>query len=182
MEQPTPLLRKMRGAGSSPPRVPASEVLWSFLGALAGIAAVGLLHERLFAPRDLTLLIGSFGASAVLLYGAPQSPLAQPRNLLGGHTLSALVGVAVRLTLPEPGWLCAALAVAAAIALMHLSGTLHPPGGATALIAVMGGPSIAELGFLYALVPAATGALVMLAAALLCNNLAPARRYPEYWW
>ena len=66
--------------------------------------------------------------------------------------LSALVGVASRLALPEPGWLCAALAVASAIALMHLTGTLHPPGGATALIAVIGGKSVASLGFLYALI------------------------------
>lgn len=176
------LLGKMRGAGTCPERASKSEVFWSFAGALVGIAAVGLLHERMFAPHALSLLIGSFGASAVLLYGAPCSPLAQPRNLLGGHVLSALIGVTTRLAIPDPGWLCAAMAVAAAIACMHLTGTLHPPGGATALIAVIGGPSVANLGFLYVLVPAGTGATVMLLVALLANNLAPARRYPVYWW
>lgn len=172
---------KMRGAGQSPPRVGNAEILWSFLGAMAGIAAVAWLHEAVADPAGLSMLIGSFGASAVLLYGAPRSPLAQPRNLLGGHFLSALVGVTVRLALPSPAWLSCALAVAGAIALMHATKTLHPPGGATALIAVTGGPKLAALGYLYAVVPAASGAAVMLAVALLANNLAKGRRYPEYW-
>ncbi len=173
--------KKMRGAGQSPPGVRFSEIAWSFVGALAGIAAVGYLHEKIADPAGLVMIIGSFGASAVLLYGAPKSPLAQPRNLLGGHVLSALVGVTARMMLPEPVWLASALAVATAIALMHATKTLHPPGGATALIAVTGGPKIAALGYFYALVPAASGAAVMLAVALLANNLAPGRRYPEYW-
>lgn len=172
----------MRGTGACPPRACASEIWWSWLGAFLGIAAVALPHEHILAPRDLSLLVGSFGASAVLLYGAPQSPLAQPRNLVGGHVLSALVGVAVRLLVPEPMWLDAALAVACAIAVMHVTGTLHPPGGATALIAVIGGPSVHSLGFLYALVPVGSGALIMLAVALICNNLARSRQYPVYWW
>ena len=172
---------KMRGDGVSPPGVGRAEILWSFLGALGGIAAVAWLHESVADPAGLTLLLGSFGASAVRLYGAPKSPLAQPRNLVGGHVLSALVGVTVRLALPSPGWLCCALAVATAIALMHATRTLHPPGGATALIAVTGGPKIVALGYLYALVPALSGALVMLAVALVANNLAPARRYPHSW-
>ncbi|MFP5260054.1 MAG: HPP family protein [Acidobacteriota bacterium] len=175
------LLQKMRGAGTSPPRVGTAEIVWSFVGALAGIAAVAFLHERVADPAGLSMLIGSFGASAVLLYGAPKSPLAQPRNLIGGHVLSALVGVTVRLALPTPGWLACALAVALAIAVMHATGTLHPPGGATALIAVTGGPKIIALGYLYVLVPVLSGALVMLVVALLAVNAAPTRRYPEYW-
>ncbi|MHC1788127.1 HPP family protein [Solidesulfovibrio sp.] len=172
---------KMRGAGTGPPPVPAAEILWSFLGAMAGIAAVAWLHERLADPLGLSMLIGSFGASAVLLYGAPKSPLAQPRNLVGGHVLSALVGVTARLALAEPEWLVCALAVAGAIAVMHATGTLHPPGGATALIAVTGGPKIIALGYLYVVFPVLSGALVMLLVALLAVNAAPTRRYPEYW-
>ena len=64
---------------------------------------------------------------------------------------------------------------------MHLTKTLHPPGGATALIAVIGGPKIHNLGYVYVLIPVAAGAFIMLAVALLINNLAPTRRYPEYW-
>ena len=172
---------KMRGGTQRPPRVGLNEILWSFAGAMAGIGLVAWLHEDMVGPAGLTMLIGSFGASAVLLYGAPKRPLAQPRNLLGGHFLSALCGVAVRLCLPGPHWLVCALAVAGAIALMHATGTLHPPGGATALIAVTGGAKIYALGFLYAVVPALSGALVMLGVALAVNNLAPGRRYPEYW-
>ena len=174
---------KMRGTGTCPPRACTLEILWSFCGALAGIAAVAWLHATVADPAGYVMLIGSFGASAVLLYGAPKSPLAQPRNLLGGHVLSALVGVTARLALPAatPTWFVCALAVAGAIALMHATGTLHPPGGATALIAVTGGPKIVALGYTYALIPAGSGALVMLAVALVANNLAPGRRYPEYW-
>ena len=176
------LLKKMRGAGTSPPRVGLTEIVWSFIGAAAGIGAVAFLHERVADPAGLSMLIGSFGASAVLLYGAPKSPLAQPRNLIGGHVFSALVGVSIRLAVAGPHWLVCALAVALAIAVMHATGTLHPPGGATALIAVTGGPKLLALGYLYAVFPVLSGALVMLAVALLTVNAAPARRYPEYWF
>jgi len=175
-------LAKMKGGAQGPPRARASEVIWSWLGAFAGIALVGWMNERVVGSTDTILLIGSFGASAVLLYGAPASPLAQPRNLVGGHVLSALVGVSVRLAMPDPAWLCAALAVATAIAVMHATGTLHPPGGATALIAVTGGPKVVALGYTFALVPAGAGALILLAVALGVNNLAKGRRYPAYWW
>lgn len=173
---------RMRGAGASPPRVGPAEIFWSFVGAFGGIAAVAWLHENVADPVGLSMLIGSFGASAVLLYGAPKSPLAQPRNLIGGHVLSALVGVTTHLAFPAAGWPSCALAVAAAIALMHATKTLHPPGGATALIAVTGGPKLFALGYLYVLFPALTGALVLLLVALLANNLSPRRRYPEYWF
>jgi CBS-domain-containing membrane protein len=128
------------------------------------------------------MIIGSFGASAVLIYGAIRSPLAQPRNLIGGHVLSALVGVAAFQMLGGIPWLASATAVSTAIALMHLTKTLHPPGGATALIAVIGGDAVHQLGYLYVLVPAGLGALILLVVALLVNNLAPNRRYPEFWW
>ncbi len=175
------IFRKMQGKGQSPPRVAWAEIMHSWVGAVCGMAAVGVLHERVADPADAVLLIGSFGASAVLLYGAPKSPLAQPRNLVLGHVLSALAGVSLRLLMPGPVWLCAALAVATAIALMHWAKALHPPGGATALIAVIGGPKIAALGYWYALVPAGAGALIMLGVALVANNLARNRSYPEYW-
>uniref|UniRef100_A0A7V4G6G1 HPP family protein n=1 Tax=Desulfobacca acetoxidans TaxID=60893 RepID=A0A7V4G6G1_9BACT len=174
--------RKMAGLTQSPPGVSLREVLWSWLGAFLGIGAVAGLHNALFQGTDQVLLIGSFGASAVLLYGMPKSPLAQPRNLLGGHVISAVIGVtAAKLLAFAPGW-AAALAVSLSIVMMHLSRTLHPPGGATALIAILGGPGIQRLGFFYVLVPVAAGALLLLVIALLVNNLAPQRRYPEYWW
>lgn len=172
---------KMRGHTQSPPRVGIIEILWSWLGSFLGIAAVALIHYRLLDRTPLAMIIGSFGASAVLIYGAIRSPLAQPRNLIGGHVLSAVIGVAAYQFLGAMPWLAGAVAVSTAIALMHLTKTLHPPGGATALIAVIGGDSIHQLGYLYAIVPAGIGALVMLIIALAVNNLSPNRRYPEFW-
>jgi CBS-domain-containing membrane protein len=172
---------KMLGHTQSPPRVNAVEILWSWIGSFAGIAVVALIHYKLLDRTALSMIIGSFGASAVLIYGAIRSPLAQPRNLIGGHVLSAVIGVAAFQFLGQLPWLAAAAAVSTAIALMHLTKTLHPPGGATALIAVIGGDSVHQLGYLYAVIPAGLGALVMLIIALLINNIAPNRRYPEFW-
>lgn len=172
---------KMRGTTQSPPGVNISEIFWSWMGSFLGIAAVGLLDCRYCTGTELVLIIGSFGASAVLIFGAIKSPLAQPRNLLGGHVLSALIGVSAYILFPKTLWLAAALAVATAIALMHATRTLHPPGGATALIAVIGGAKIHSLGYLYAFMPVGLGALIMLAVALVVNNIPKTRRYPEFW-
>jgi CBS-domain-containing membrane protein len=174
--------RKMRGTTKSPPAVSFSELLWSWVGAFLGITAVGIINSLIFEGTDLTLVIGSFGASAVLLYGAIRSPLAQPRNLLGGHILSAIIGVASYNLLHQHMWLAASVAVATAIAVMHATKTLHPPGGATALIAVIGGKSIHAIGYWYVLVPAGLGALILLIVALLVNNIPKSRRYPEFWF
>lgn len=176
-------VRKMGGTTrGSPPRVSNAEIAWSWTGAFAGIAAAGLLSQAFFAGHDLSLMIGSLGASAVLLFGAPRSPLAQPRNVIGGHILSALVGVACwKLLHPFP-WLAAAIAVSTAIAVMHATRTLHPPGGATALIAVVGSKEVHDLGFVFVLVPCTLGPLVLLAVALVVNNIPGSRRYPEVWF
>jgi len=176
-------LRKWRGTtAGSPPRVHGDEVFWSWVGAALGIGLLAWLGARYFAPYDLPLMIGSFGASAVLLYGAPRSPLAQPRNLVGGHMISAFIGVACWQVFHDYPALAQALAVATAIALMHLTRTLHPPGGATALIATLGSAEIQRLGFWYVLMPATLGPLILLLVALVVNNLPRTRRYPEVWW
>jgi CBS-domain-containing membrane protein len=174
--------QKMRGGGQSPPKVGLAEVLWSWLGSFLGLAAVSLLHFNVLDQTGLMMIIGSFGASAVLIYGAIRSPLAQPRNLLGGHILSAIIGVTAFQWLGFQPWLAAAVAVSTSIALMHLTRTLHPPGGATALIAVIGGESVHNLGYLYVVIPTALGAGVMLIVALLINNISKSRRYPEFWF
>ncbi|MGR3218262.1 MAG: HPP family protein [Candidatus Anammoxibacter sp.] len=173
---------KMKGETASPPRVNLFEIIWSWIGAFAGISAVCYINVSFFEGTDLVMIIGSFGASAVLIYGAIKSPLAQPRNLLGGHMLSAVIGVTSFQLLHGHIWLCAAIAVATAIAVMHATKTLHPPGGATALIAVIGSDKIHDLGYLYVLIPAGSGALIMLAIALLINNIPKGRRYPRFWF
>ena len=118
----------------------------------------------------------------MLLYGTPGVPLAQPRNLMGGHILSAFTGVLMYGWIAEPLYLSGALSVATAIAVMHLTKTTHPPGGATALIAVIGSERVHQLGFLYVLSPVALGALIMLVVALIVNNITSFRRYPVFWW
>jgi len=174
---------KMRGTPQgSPPRVSTAEIAWSWVGGFLGIGAIAWINTLVFAGLDLTLMIGSFGASAVLVFGAVRSPLAQPRNVIGGHVLSALVGVAAWKLLQADPWLAQAVAVATAIAAMHATRTLHPPGGATALIAVIGSAEIHRLGFLYVLVPATVGPLILVAVGLLVNNIPASRRYPEFWW
>jgi CBS-domain-containing membrane protein len=172
---------KMKGTTKSPPAVGLTEIALSWLGAFIGIGAVAVVQSSLFEGTDLVLMIGSFGASAVLVYGAIKSPLAQPRNLVGGHFFSAVVGVAAFKIFEGQPMLAGATAVATAIAVMHATKTLHPPGGATALIAVVGGQKIHSLGFLYAVVPAAAGAAILLIVALLFNNIPKTRRYPEFW-
>ena len=172
---------KMKGMSKSPPAVHLSEIIWSWIGAFLGIATVALISYKVLEGKGLTMIIGSFGASAVLIYGAIKSPLAQPRNLLGGHFFSAIIGVTSYQLFQPQIWLASALAVATAIAVMHATKTLHPPGGATALIAVIGGESVHKLGYLYAIIPAAVGASIMLAVALIVNNIPKTRRYPEFW-
>ncbi len=173
--------KKMKGVTQSPPRVGFSEILWSWFGAFLGISAVAYLNYNVLEGTDLVMIIGSFGASAVLVYGAVRSPLAQPRNLMGGHMISAVIGVASYQILHAHLWLAAAVAVATAIAVMHGTKTLHPPGGATSLIAVIGSDKIHTLGYLYIWIPVAAGAMVMLVIALLVNNIPKSRRYPEFW-
>jgi CBS-domain-containing membrane protein len=177
------LLNKMKGGKTCPPRAPSSEIFVSAVGGLLGIASIGLLGRWLdFTELVLLFYVGSFGASAVLVYGIPNSPFAQPRNMVGGQIISALSGVVVYQVLPEPIYLSAAIAVSLTIALMHLTRTLHPPAGATALIAVIGGEQIHNLGYQYVLSPILIGTLIMLFIALIINNIPETRRYPQFWW
>lgn len=173
----------MRGGGkSSPHPISGRDALFSWVGGFIGIALIGWLGDNNhLTEQDHLFLIGSFGATAVLLYGSPSAPFSQPRYVIGGHVLSALVGVTIYLLLPQPIWLASALAVSTAILVMHLTRTTHPPGGATALIAVIGSEKIHEIGYWYVVDPVLEGILLMLLVALLVNNLSPLRKYPNYW-
>ena len=128
---------KLRGVAgfAPPPRPPLRQVLLTGATSFAGIGALSVLHFGVTAGSDFTLLLGSFGATAVLVFGAPAVPFSQPRNVVGGHLLAAAAGVAAQqlLTLPmgTPA-LAAPVAVSAAIMLMASTGTLHPPAGGTA--------------------------------------------------
>jgi len=155
------------------------EHFWAFLGSFIGIGLIAYMQSRVLGTNDNLFLIGSFGASSVLIYGAIQSPLAQPRNLIGGHLVSALIGVTINTFLPDIIWLTAPLAVSLSIVCMQITKTLHPPGGATALIAVIGSEKIKALGYLYVLSPVLSGSLILLVVALVFNNLTENRKYPS---
>ena len=154
------------------------ESFWSFLGAFIGIGLISFLQTFFLSDVENIFLIGSFGASSVLIYGAVESPLAQPRNLVGGHVVSAFVGVTINMLIPDIIWLTAPLAVSLSIVCMQYTKTLHPPGGATALLAVIGTERIQALGYWYVLSPVLSGTLLMLVIALVFNNISTKRTYP----
>lgn len=158
--------------------VEPADHLWTFIGAFIGIGLIGFIQSITLTEQDNVFLIGSFGASAVLVFGAANSPLAQPRNLVFGHFLSAIIGVTVHQLVPSHLWLAAALAVSLSIVVMQMTKTMHPPGGATALIATIGSEKIKALGYMYVLTPVMNGVMILLVVALIVNNIPKHRRYP----
>ncbi|MDN3579629.1 HPP family protein [Mucilaginibacter flavus] len=155
------------------------EHLWTFIGSFLGIGVIGFINSKYFTAYDNIFLIGSFGASSVLIYGVINSPMAQPRNLIGGHLICALVGVSIHKLFPAEVWLTAALSVSLSIVLMQITKTLHPPGGATALIANIGSAKIQALGYFYVLSPVLSGVMILFLVAVMCNNATPHRKYPK---
>jgi CBS domain-containing membrane protein len=115
-----------------------------------------------------------------LVYGIIQSPFSQPRNLIGGHVISAIIGVTINKLVPDIIWLSAPLAVSLSIIFMQITKTLHPPGGATALIAVTGSAQIKDLGYIYVLSPVLDGVLILFITALIFNNMTSTRSYPSH--
>ena len=155
-----------------------NEHLWTFFGSFAGIGLIGLLQSYYLPASDNLFLVGSFGATSVLICGVINSPLAQPRNVIGGHLISAIVGVTFNYLFPQ-SWFAAALAVSLSIVMMQVTKTLHPPGGATALIAIIGSERIKSLGYLYVISPILSGIIVLMIVALFFNNVTSKRSYPN---
>lgn len=147
-------------------------------GALGGIAATAaLLHLFRIDAQGVPLILAPMGESAVLLFAVPASPLAQPWPMLGGNVVSAAIGVAVA-HLPLDPALAVGLAVGAAILAMSLLQCLHPPGGAAALTAVIGGPAIAATGYAFRFVIIAANSLILLASAWLFHQIS-GHSYPH---
>jgi len=155
------------------------EQYWSFLGSFTGIGLIACSQSQQFLQQDIVYLIGSFGASSVLVYGIVESPFSQPRNLIGGHLISAFVGVSIHLLFPGCLYVAAPLAVSLSIVAMQVTKTLHPPGGATALIAIMSSKKITDLGYWYLLYPVLSGVLILFVTALIFNNMTAGRSYPK---
>jgi len=164
---PLPSLLK----SGAPPAPSLHFTLVSFVGTVVAIAVTGWLSLMSGTPW----LMASFGASCVLAFGLPDSPLAQPRNIVGGHLVSTLIGLVVLHTLGNSWWSCA-LAVGLALAAMQQTRTLHAPAGANPLVVIASG---ASFGFL--LTPVLAGSLVVVAVAWCVNNARSRGSYPKYW-
>ncbi|RMD42138.1 hypothetical protein DV735_g2990, partial [Chaetothyriales sp. CBS 134920] len=170
------------------PRHPLVLWMFSFLGAFCGVALIEAVYMHLpqLDGHTVPIVMASFGAAAILEYNTIESPLAQPRNLILGQVLSAAEGVGIAKLfqlLPasrfnELEWVAGALAVGIASLVMSVTKTVHPPAGATALITVTTA-EVRQLGW-WAVALALLGSLLMLASALILNNIA--RQFPLYWW
>lgn len=149
------------------PRAPLMPALTAGFGGFLAIASLSLLSQQ----AELMLLMAPFGASCVLLFLVPASPLSQPANVIGGHAVAALIGLAAHAVLPDDGW-AMALAIGAAITAMALLRLTHPPAGADPLVVFASDPG---LGFL--LFPVISGAAVLVAVAVLYHRVTGGR-YP----
>ena len=153
------------------------EKIISATGGFISIFFVLLITSSIVGMQSAGLIVASMGASAVLLFAVPQGPLSQPWPVAGGHLLSALVGVSCYLIIPNL-ILAASLAVGISIAVMYYFRCIHPPGGATALAAVVGGKQIHLLGYEYVVSPVLYNVLAILLVAIAFNYMFPWRRYP----
>lgn len=163
-------LRRLAFWPPEPTPVDWKEKLRSALAACLAIFLTGLISSRFIEGGGLQTLVASMGASAVILFAVPHSPMARGWPLVAGHLLSGFIGV-LTARLVSDVWPAAAISVGLAIFLMHISRCLHPPGGASALIPVLGGEQIKGLGFEFLLTPLALNVTAMLLLSLVLNRL-----------
>lgn len=149
----------------------------SVVGGLLGMTLVAVVTTQALGLTGAAALVGSIAASAVLVFAAPLAAFSQPWPVVGGHLISAVVGLACASLLGRTPY-TAALAVALAIGAMSLCRCIHPPGGATAFVAVAGGPAVAALGWSFLWHPVLVDVAVLLVVAVVFNNVVPWRRYP----
>jgi len=160
---------------TSPPST--AEILVATAGAGLAIYLIYVISLAIVGPQGALWMVTSMGAAAVLLFAVPHGPLSQPWPLFGGNGISAIIGVACATWLPDPA-VAAAVAVGLAVGTMYFLRCIHPPGGATALGAVLGGSAIVELGFAYVLAPVLLNVLIIFLVALAVNYPFAWRRYP----
>jgi CBS-domain-containing membrane protein len=153
------------------------EKIISGVGGFVAISLVLFVTQHFISAPDATLIVASMGASAVLLFAVPHGSLSQPWALGCGQLVSAFIGVSCYLFIPNL-YLSAAMAVGLSIITMHYLRCIHPPGGATALSAVMAGPSVHELGYHYVVTPVLINVVVIFSVAIVYNYFFSWRRYP----
>lgn len=158
--------------------VSTAEKVVATLGGMVGITLIAFISYQFTGASGAALIVPSMGASAVLVFAVPHGKLSQPWALIGGNLVSAVVGVSCYKLVPDP-FLAAGLAVGLAIGTMHVLGCIHPPGGATALAAVIGGPAINGLGYDYVIAPILLNVSIIFIVAVIFNSFFPWRRYPS---
>ncbi|MGB4345191.1 MAG: HPP family protein [Burkholderiaceae bacterium] len=163
--------KQWKATGAMPPKAANKLVLLAAVGGFLAIAMLALLAQTTNAP----LILGSFGASCVIVFGLPDAPFAQPRNVIFGHLFSSFIGL-LFLSLFGAQWWSMALAVGTAIAVMMLTRTVHPPAGSNPVIVMLAQP-----GWGFLLTPTLLGAVGIVLVALVYNNYPKGRQYPKYW-
>ncbi len=160
--------------------VSGKEKFISALGGLIALVLMMFLCQNVLHLHGASMLIASMGASAVLVFGVPHGQLSQPWPVVAGHFFSALIGVTCAKFISFVP-LAAGCAVGLSILAMQQFKCIHPPGGATALTAVIGGPSLEALGYEFVWSPVLLNALMIVAIAIAFNGLFSWRRYPAFW-
>lgn len=172
-----PMMAFSNWFGLTSSRPSFTEIALSGVGGLVAISLILVVSTRVLANPAGALIVASMGASAALIFAVPHGPLSQPWPLVGGHLISALIGIGCHRWLGD-GIVTAGLAVGLAISAMHTLRCIHPPGGATALTAALGGPAMDSLGYQFLLTPVALNLAVILAVGILFNLPFDWRRYP----
>jgi len=142
-----------------------TELIASITGAFIGTLAASFFSFMILEAEYSPVILASTGASALLLFGVPHSPASQPWNLVGGHIISAIIGVSCYKLIPNT-LLASSVVIPAAMVAMHFLKCLHPPGGATAVSAVIGGETIHDLGYAFVIIPVFFNAIILLSFAM----------------
>ena len=142
-----------------------AELIVSVVGAMVSTLLALFFSNTVLAADGTHIILASTGASAILIFGMPHTPAAQPWNIVGGHVVSAFVGVSCYQLIPYE-LLAASTSIPLAMVAMHFTRSMHPPGGATAITAVIGGQSVHELSYAFMMVPVFFNSIILLSVAL----------------
>ena len=157
----------------------SKEVFISAIGAFVAVFIAEFFSNVILESAGSPLIIASAGASAMLMFGLPYTPASHPYNLIVGHTVSAIVGVTCYYLIADP-LLSSSAAIPFALIAMHAFKCMHPPGGATAVIAVIGGEAIHSLGYMFVVMPIFFNSLVLLVVALAVGGFREKNPFEDY--
>jgi CBS domain-containing membrane protein len=141
------------------------EVYISIIGAFIATLLASFFSNNILEAEGMPMILASTGASAMLIFGIPHSPVSQPWPIVGGHMISAFIGISAYYLVPNP-IVASSLAIGVAMLAMHFTGSIHPPGGATAVTAVIGGAAVHDLGYYFVIVPVFFNSIILLSVAM----------------